>query len=283
LFAQGLVTTPEDFGTRADPPSHPGLLDWLASDFREHGSFKKLIRTIVLSGTYRQSSRASAKALQMDPGNVWLARGVRQRVEAESIRDIAMTASGLLDDKVGGESAFPRIPDGLINTAFGNQQSVWKDGEGKYRRGMYVFFKRAAPYPSLSVFDAPGAETACVRRARSNTPLQALTTLNDPVFVEAAQAMGLRVFREGGKSDAERITYAHRLATGRPPDAAEMKTLTDFLRKQRQHFAGNTASAVLVTAVDPANPPENLDLHQVAPWTLLSRLLLNLDETITKE
>lgn len=179
---------------------------------------------------------------------------------------------------------FPPIPDGVLNLGYGAPMK-WEvsTGEDRYRRGLYTFWKRAVPYPSLSVFDAPNADFACVRRVRSNTPLQALTTLNDPVFVEAAQAMGLRIWKEGGPDERSRAKYAFRLAVGRRPTNDEVRDLVRLALKERRHFHGDTARAVLVAAPDPANPPPGVDLHRVAPWAMVARVLLNMDETITRE
>jgi len=284
-FGQGLVTTAEDFGKRSDAPSNPALLDYLALEFQKSGwSWKHLHRLIVNSATYRQSSKITAPHLEKDPENRYLSRSPRFRVEAETIRDISLAVSGLLSPKVGGPSVYPPIQDGVLNLSYGKPMD-WRvsKGEDRYRRGMYTFWKRAVPYPNLLVFDAPQGDLSCTRRVRSNTPLQALTTLNDPSFFEAAQAFGLRIWREGGVTDESRLKYAFRLATGRIPDVIELKRLVAFLGEQRVNFQGKTASAVYVSSPDLSNLPPDLDLHQVAPWTMIARLLLNLDETITKE
>jgi hypothetical protein len=284
-FGQGLIPTSDDFGKRADAASHPALLDYLALEFQKSGwSWKHLHKLIVTSATYRQSSKIRPDDLEKDPSNRYLARAPRFRVEAETIRDISLAVSGLLSSKVGGPSVYPPIQDGVLNLGYGRAMD-WRvsKGEDRYRRGMYTFWKRAVPYPNLLVFDSPQGDVSCTRRARSNTPLQALTTLNDPTFFEAAQAMGLRVWREGGSTDDERMRYAFRLATGRPPDKVELQRLLRFLEEQRKNFEGNTAASVYVSSADLSNIPPNLDLHQVAPWTMVARLMLNLDETITKE
>jgi mono/diheme cytochrome c family protein len=284
-FGQGLVATPEDLGTRADPPSHPELLDWLASELVTSGwRMKALHRLIVTSATYKQASRLSPALLAADPFNRYLARAPRLRVEAETVHDVALAAAGLLSPKVGGPSVFPPIPDGVLSLSYGAPMK-WEVSAGadRHRRALYTFWKRSVPYPALSVFDAPNGEFSCVRRVRSNTPLQALTTLNDQVFMEASQAMALRIWKEGGKDDRSRATYAFRLATARPPTARELGVVLDLLRDQRKSLASDTARALQVAATDPAAPPAGLDLHEVAPWTMVARTLLNLDETITKE
>jgi hypothetical protein len=284
-FGAGLVTTPEDFGTRCEQPSHPELLDWLAVEFMEKGwSLKHLHRLIATSAAYRQSSRVTPQLQQADPTNRWLARAPRLRVEGEIIRDIALAAGGLLSHRVGGPSVFPPIPDGVMALGFGAPMK-WEPsvGEDRYRRGMYTFWKRSVPYPGLLVFDTPNADAACTRRIRSDTPLQALTTLNDQVFVEAAQALALRVWKEGGADDRAKMIHAFRLCTSRKPDEFELERLLSLLREQQGYFNGRTAAAVYVSAPDLNNLPPDVDLHKVAPWAVVARVLLNLDETITKE
>ncbi len=310
-FGQGLVLTPEDFGTRCEKPSHPELLDWLAVEFMksEVGSqkseekavpseaklpnsdsriptpwnLKNVHRLIVNSATYRQSSKLTPNFQDKDPYKKWLARAPRLRVEAEVVRDIALAASGLLTKKIGGPSVYPPIPEGVLSLGYG-AQLPWptEKGEDRYRRGMYTFWKRNVPYPSLSAFDAPAGDFSCTRRVKSNTPLQALTTLNDVTFMEAAQALALRVWKEGGATDQAKIGYAFQLCTGRKPDSLELSELTKLLQSHRADFKGKTAAAVYVTAMDLANLPDGMDLHELAPWTMVARVLLNLDETITK-
>jgi Protein of unknown function (DUF1553) len=309
-FGVGLVTTPEDFGSRCDRPSHPKLLDWLAVEFmsggageRENGraraeadsasspapssaawSIKHIHRVIVNSAVYRQSSRVRPRLLEADPSNTLLARAPRLRVEAEIVRDIALTAGGVLSEKIGGPSVYPPIPDGVLNLGYGAPMP-WPTSTGKdrYRRGMYTFWKRSVPYPALLVFDQPNGDFSCTRRISSNTPLQALTTLNDQMFVEAAQALALRVFKEGGATDRAKMIYAFRLCTGRNPDEFELQHLLALLRNEQVGFSGQTAAAVYVSSSDLNNLPENVDLHKVAAWTIVARVLLNLDETITRE
>ena len=250
-YGAGLVNSAEDFGSRCELPSHPQLLDWLAVEFRENGwSLKKLHRLIVTSATYRQSSKLTPKLLEADPYNRWLARAPRLRVDAEVVHDIALATGGLLSPKIGGPSVFPPIPDGVLSLGYGNPMK-WtnSEGEDRYRRGMYTFWKRSVPYPSLAVFDMPNADVACTRRVRSNTPLQALTVLNDKVFMEAAQAMALRVWKSS-TVDRERMIYAFKLCTGRQPDEVELRRLMTALGTQYANFAGNTAAAVYVSSAD---------------------------------
>ncbi len=307
-FGQGLVTTPEDFGTRCEKPSHPELLDWLAVEFMNADfgmrnadsnpnskiqnpkwSMKAIHRLIVTSATYRQSSAFNPNSkLQTpnsdDPNNRWLARAPRLRVEAEIVRDISLAAAGVLSRKIGGPSVFPLLPEGVLGLSYANfGKWEFSTGENHFRRGMYTFWKRSVPYPSLSVFDQPSADFACTRRVRSNTPLQALTTLNDQTFVEAAQLLALRVWKEGGATESAKMIYAFRLCTGRRPDAFELQKLLTLLREQQAYFKGRTAAAVYVSAPDLKNLAEGVDLEKIAPWTIVARVLLNLDETITKE
>jgi mono/diheme cytochrome c family protein len=284
-FGAGLVTTPEDFGKRCEPPSHPELLDWLAVEFIESGwSIKHIHRLIVGSAVYKQSSDFTPKLLEADPNNQWLARAPRLRVEAETVRDIALAASGLLNPELGGPPVYPPIPDGVLTLGYGRPMD-WptSTGEDRYRRAIYTFVKRSIPYPSLLVFDAPNADFSCTRRIRSNTPLQALTTLNDKMFMETAQGLALRVYKEGGATDRSKMIYAFRLCTGRHPDQFELQELLALLRKQRPNFRSNTSTAVYVAAADLSDIPKGVDLEKVAPWTMVARVLLNLDETITKE
>jgi hypothetical protein len=283
-FGRGLVASSEDFGTQGDRPTHPELLDWLAVEFMDHGwEVKHIQRLIAGSATYRQSSVVTPQMWERDQYNQLLARGPRTRVDAEIIRDIALSAGGLLDEKIGGPSVYPPIPDGVMALGYGSPMAWETTAKDRYRRGMYTFAKRSVPYPSLQVFDAPTGESPCPRRIRSNTPLQALTTLNDPVFVEAAQAMALRVWNHGGKSERSRINYAFELCTGRKPRSSEVETISSLLRDENSFFENHTARAVQVASPDPKAPPADVNLHRVAAWTMVSRVLLNLDETITKE
>ena len=218
-FGNGLVETPEDFGIRAPEPTHPELLDWLAVEFMDRGwSFKELHRIICNSATYRQSSRVTPELLERDPRNRLLARGARFRAEAEVVRDITLCASGLLSEKVGGPSVFPPVPDGLFALSF-IPVNFWNvaTGADRYRRALYTFRRRSIPDPVLASFDAPNGDLACIRRARSNTPLAALASLNGAVFVEAAQALAMRTLRDGGTTEGERAAFAFRLCTSRSP------------------------------------------------------------------
>ncbi|MEW6156947.1 MAG: DUF1549 and DUF1553 domain-containing protein, partial [Verrucomicrobiota bacterium] len=283
-FGQGLFTTPEDIGTRCETPSHPELLDWLAVEFMESGwSFKQMHRLITSSATYRQSSKLTPELLAKDPYNRLLARGPRFRVEGEIVQDIALAASGLLNRKIGGPSVRPPIPGSVGDTVYGGFSWPESTGADRYRRAMYTFWKRSLPFPALLAFDQPTAEVSCPRRVRSNTPLQALTTLNEKTFVEAAQAMGLRVLKEGGSDEQSRARFAFRLCTGRSPTDRELKSILEFWDEQFRYFEERTAAALSVALPDPKNVPAEVNLHKAAAWAMVSRALLNLDETITKE
>ena len=288
-FGTGLVPTPEDLGRQSEAPSHPELLDWLAVDFMERGwSMKAMHRLIVTSATYKQSSAVTPQLYSRDPYNRLLARGPRFRVEAEVVRDIALAASGLLNPEIGGPSVYPPSPAFLYLPPASYGPKIWQESKGpeRYRRALYTFRYRSVPYPMLQTFDAPNGDMACVRRARSNTPLQALTTLNEPLFVESARALALRIMREGGSSDAERLVYAFRRCLARKPTPPEEAELTALFEKQISRFSSGKANPWELAAEDPAHPPtlsRGATAARVAAWTAVSRVLLNLDETITKE
>jgi hypothetical protein len=282
LFGTGFVPTSEDLGTQSEKPSHPELLDWLAVDFMEHGwSIKQLQRSIVTSATYKQSSNVTPELLAKDPYNRLLARGPRFRVDAEVVRDIALSSSGLLNGKIGGPSVTPPAPDFLFLPPVSYGPKAWKvsNDEDRYRRALYTFSYRSVPYPALQAFDAPNGDAACVRRARSNTPLQALTTLNEPVFLEAARALAVRTLKEGGVTDNDRLTYAFRRVLARRPTPAESAELIALLNRSVSKVKPWELLDVKPewSSILPA-PPE-----KVAAWTIVARVLLNLDETITKE
>jgi mono/diheme cytochrome c family protein len=278
-FGRGLVETSEDFGTQGERPSHPELLDWLATELLRQGTrLKPIHRLIVLSSTYRQSSRVTPDLLGRDPYNRLLARGPRFRVEAEMVRDIALAASGLLSGKVGGPSVFPFQPEGIWDNPYSDDRWLTSAGEDRYRRAIYTFTRRTAPYPGLTVFDAPSREFCTVRRVRTNTPLQALTTLNDPVFVEAARALAVRTLKEAAATPEERAAHAFRLCTARRPKPPELAPLVSFEERQLARFKADPQAARAVAGV--ARPGEPAEL---AAWTMVASVLLNLDETLTKE
>ena len=276
-FGKGLVETENDFGSQGTPPSHPELLDWLATEFMGEGwSLKKMHRLIVMSATYRQSSNARKDLEMIDPVNRLLARQSRLRLDAEIVRDVALCASGLFSPKIGGPSVYPPLPAGVMT--LGQTRREWKPSTGAdhYRRGMYTFFWRATPHPGLMVFDAPDATSACTRRPRSNTPLQSLTLLNDQAYIEFAQALAARILKESGPREAERLEYGFRLCVGRKPLPEEKGVLEKILRLDGDLQAGKSPSLQFVK--NAPDPDKNLQ-----GWTTVARVLLNLDETITRE
>jgi hypothetical protein len=279
-FGTGLVETENDFGTQGTPPTHPELLDWLASEFvAGKWQVKAMHRLIVTSATYRQSSRHRSDLAMKDPRNKLLGRQSRLRLEAEVVRDSALASSGLLSHKLGGPSVFPPQPDGVFR--FTQIPREWKPSAGpdRYRRGLYTYFWRSAPHPALTVFDAPDSTTTCTRRNRSNTPLQALTLLNDQAFLEFAQGLAGRVLHEAPPTDAERIRHAFRLCLARFPSAREQELLTRLLSRQTTEFAADPEQArkLVPAGVAPA------DVSRRAAWTMIARVLQNLDEFITRE
>ena len=288
-FGEGIVSTPEDFGMRCDAPSHPELLDWLACEFMDSGwSVKSLHRLITESAAYRQTSRVTPELYTKDPYNRLLARGPRFRVEGEIVRDIALTASGLLNPELGGRSIYPPAPEFLFQPPASYGPKVWKEESGaeRYRRSLYIFKFRSVPYPMLQTFDAPNGDFSCVRRQRSNTPLQALVSLNETQFVECAQALARKALEEGGKTDADRVAYAFRRALSRLPNSDERKDLLALLDKEKRRLAEGWVNPLeLATGKDmkPANLPGGATPTQWAAYTVVSRVLLNLDETVTKE
>ena len=284
FFGRGLVATVEDFGTMGERPTHPELLDWLATEFvRQRWSQKAMHRLIVTSAAYRQASHATPELLKRDPNNLLLARGPRFRVEAEMVRDIALTAAGLLDRRIGGPSVYPPQPEGVAELSWGGGAWPTSTGGDRFRRGMYTFLKRTSPYPGMTVFDGTTADVTCVRRVRSNTPLQALTLMNDQVFVEAAQAIARRVMTEGPADTLGRARFVFRLCAAREPDGQELDRILAFHDKQLGRFRGGEANAAEVAVSAAIQPPAGADLNELAAWTTVSRALLNLDETITKE
>jgi hypothetical protein len=276
LFGRGLVKTTEDFGLQGSPPSHPELLDWLAAEFVKEGwSLKKLHRLIVTSATYRQSSKATPELTARDPENVLLARGPRGRLEAEQMRDAALSAAGLLSLKMGGPSVYPPQAEGVSEVAYGSPKWTASQGEDRYRRGLYTFAKRTAPYAMFNTFDAPTGEACLARREVSNNPLQALTLLNDVVFVEAAQTLG-KSFASASGSVEDRVRMLFRRVLTRPPTADETATLAGFLAKQLERFSHDEKQAREISGDAKAGTPER------AAWTALARALFNLDEAITR-
>ena len=280
FFGRGIVETTEDFGTQGERPSHPELLDWLATEFARQGwSMKALHRLIVTSATYRQSSKVSPALLERDPYNRLLERGPRFRMEAEMVRDVALAASGQLSRKIGGPSVFPPQPEGIWNIPYNDDRWIESQGEDRYRRGLYTFIRRTSPYPSLTTFDAPSREFCTVRRLRTNTPLQALTTMNDPGFFDAARALARRIVKDRGPDPRQRIEYGFRLCVARRPKAEELARLVTLYGQQVQRFKVDASAATEVAR----EASGDADIAEIAAWTMLSNVLLNLDETLTKE
>ncbi len=282
LFGTGLVTTINDFGVRGERPSHPGLLDWLAAEFINNGwSRKKLIKTIVMSETYQQSSDHRPELADIDPKNRLLARQNRFRVEAEAIRDISLAAAGLLSDKIGGPSVFPPIPPGVTDQNY-NSSFKWNvsPGEDRYRRGMYTYFKRTAPHPNLLTFDCPDSNVTNVERTRSNTPLAALITLNNETFSEAAQALARRILTDQAEGDdAAKITRAFRICLSRAPEKSELERLSSLLAESRAYYRGKPEDA---TALAGTYIPESGTAEETASWIATVRVILNLDEFLVR-
>jgi hypothetical protein len=282
IFGRGLVETVEDFGTQGERPTHPQLLDWLATEFAgENWNIKAMLRLLVTSAAYRQSSATTPETLERDPYNRLYARGPRFRVAAEAVRDIALEASGLLSPKIGGPSVFPYQPDGIWTQIYSSDKWETSKGGDQFRRGIYTFWRRTSPYPSFVSFDAPSRELMCPRRQRSNTPLQALTTLNDPSVVEAAQALARRVMTESQGSPEARVAYGFRLCVARRPHPNETKRLVELYEQELAQFHQNPDAAKKLATGDLGKPPENLSIEKLAAWTVVANVLLNLDETIT--
>jgi len=288
-FGGGLVVTSENFGSQAEAPSHPELLDWLAGEFVDSGwDVKAMQRRIVTSATYRQSSRLTAEMLSRDPLNRLLARGTRYRLAAEMVRDSALAAAGLLSGKVGGPSVYPYQPPGLwkemsIGLWFSGQEYAVGSGEDLYRRSMYTVWRRTIPPPSLQAFDAPDREECTSRRARTNTPLQALVLMNDPTYVEAARVLAGRMINEGGSRPDQRIQYAYRRTLARDASPEESELLAGLAREQHQVFREHEGSAPALLAVGEAPGNPAIENAELAAWTTVASTILNLDEAISKE
>ncbi len=273
LFGHGLVTTPDDFGTRSSPPSHPDLLDWLATEFvQRKWDIKAMLKVMVMSAMYRQSSIRIPNSAKLLVGHE------RQRLPAESIRDNALAVSGLLNRKIGGPSVRPPQPASVIKEAF---QAKWEPSKGadQYRRGLYTFIQRTAPFGQMVTFDFPDNNQPCTRRERSNTPLQALNLLNDPTFFAAAQALAARVLREGGETTRERLDHVFLLCLARAPSAAERERLEKYLAAQVEILMDDPKAAKAMAS----KPVAGIELAEQAAWVGVASVLLNLDEFITKE
>jgi hypothetical protein len=275
IFGRGLVETSEDFGAQGSPPTHPELLDWLATELVARGwSQKAIIRAIVLSSTYRQTSAVAPQLTEHDPYNRLLARGPRVRMEAEMVRDVALAASGLLSPKMFGPSVFPPQPDGIWNMPYSSDKWTTSTGEDRYRRSLYTFWRRTSPYPSFMTFDATSREFCTVRRVRTNTPLQALTLLNDPASFEAARALAGRMLA-AGPDVRSRAAFGIKLVLSREARPAELDRLASMYEQELAHYRTGDGAA--------AGPAARSDAPDVAAWTMVANVLLNLDETVTKE
>jgi hypothetical protein len=282
-FGAGLVRTVEDFGSQGEWPSHPELLDWLATEFVRTGwDMKGVQKTIVMSATYRQSSRTTPELLQKDPENRLLARGTRVRLPAGMLRDQALAISGLLVDKIGGPSVKPYQPAGLWKELSGGDDYKPDTGPGLHRRSLYTYWKRTAPPPMMMNFDAAGRETCVVREFRTNTPLQALNLMNDATYLEAARKMAERMIREGGETAASRIAYGFELATARMPRERESQILAESLKFYRDEFTDPAAAARYLSQGE-APRDEKLDARELAAYAAIASLILNLDAAVTKE
>ena len=285
LFGAGLVRTPEDFGSQGDQPTHPRLLDWLAAEFMENGwDVKALLRTVVTSATYRQSSRQSPELSRRDPENRLLARAPRLRLPAQVIRDQALAVSGLLAEKLGGPSVKPYQPPGLWQELTFKKGGYEADqGEGLYRRSLYTFWRRTIAPPAMVTFDASTREACVVRNDRTNTPLQALNLMNDETYLEASRRLAERMLEEGGSTPLARVAYGFRLVTARWPRTSEQTALVEALVRFEEDFRSRPQEALDYLSAGASAPNENLDAQELASYAGLASVILNLDEAITKE
>jgi hypothetical protein len=287
LFGTGIVATSEDFGTRSEFPSHPELLDWLATELiRDKWDLKAMWKTMVMSRTYRQSSDVSARLETLDPNNRLLARGPRLRLSAEVLRDQALMVSGLLREKIGGPSVRPYQPAGVWDdvSVYGNLHNYKPDDDPNlHRRSLYTIWKRTAAPPDMTLFDAPSRETCRVRRARTDTPLQALVMLNDETYVEAARSLGQRMIEMGGPDARSRVTFAFRTVLGREPTAQESHIVTAGISRREEHYRANPSAAKKLVSIGKVPRDPNLDPAALAAYTIAASTILNLDETMTKQ
>lgn len=285
LFGKGLVRTPEDFGAQGEYPTHPELLDWLAVDFRENGwDVQRFLKQIVMSHTYRQTSRVTPELLEQDPENILLARAPRFRLQSEFIRDNALAISGLLNDKMGGPGVKPYQPPGLWAEVGlgGNPKFKRDDGEKLFRRSLYSYWKRSAPPPNMQIFDAPTREKCTINRPRTNTPLQALVMLNDVQFVEASRQMAAKIMQSSAVLPAERLEQGFLLSVARPPSLTEQSVLTQLYQQTLQYYREHTDEATQLLSQGETKNPDGLDPAEHAAWTIVASTLLNMDETLTR-
>jgi hypothetical protein len=288
-FGTGLVKTTENFGSQGEPPSHPELLDWLATEFVRTGwDVKAMQRLMVTSAAYRRASNVTPALLEKDPENRLLARGPRYRLPGEMVRDNALAVSGLLNDSVGGKSVFPYQPAGLweemaFGDGFSMQTYVQSHGADLYRRSMYTFWKRTSPPAQLTTFDAPDREKCTVRRTTTNTPLQALVLLNDPIYIEAARSLAERVIKTAGPKPSRRAALAFELATARPATRSELSVLLRLAKSQQAHFRQSPQEAEALLKNGESAYDAKIPAIDLATWTMVASTVLNLDETISKE
>ena len=285
LFGNGIVKTIEEFGSQGDWPSNLQLLDWLAVDFRKSGwDVKRMLKQMIMSSAYRQNAQVSEALLKLDPENRLLGRGPRFRLQAEFIRDTILAASGILVTDIGGKGVKPYQPPGLWNelSLGGNVRFVQDHGEKLYRRGMYTYWKRSAPAPSLTIFDTPTREKCVLRRSRTNTPLQALVLLNDPQYIEAARNLAQKVALEAGDSLAARIVLAYRLATAHRPSFKTLNILKAAYKEELAIFRKDPARAAKLLKVGESKRDETIDAAEHAALTIITSMILNLDATVTK-
>jgi hypothetical protein len=287
FFGIGLVKTSGDFGSQGEPPVNQALLDWLSVDFRESGwNVKRLVRLMVTSAAYMQDSKADPKKLEIDPENRLLSHGPRFRLDAEVLRDQALSLSGLLNSQIGGKGVKTYQPINIWEPVgfVGSNTRDYKQDEGSalYRRSLYMFWKRTAPHPAMTTFDAPSRESFCVRRERSNTPLQALVLMNDVQHYEAARNLAQRLILEGGKTPDDRLAWGFRLVTAREPNATELTLLKSLLTDELARYKKDPEAAKKAIANGQSKPNPALDSAELAAYTLVGNLLLNLDETVMK-
>jgi hypothetical protein len=284
LFGTGIVKTVDDFGSQGDSPSHPELLDWLATEFVRTGwNVKQMQKTMVMSAAYRQASAATPELVQKDPENRLLAHGPRFRLPAEIVRDQALSMAGLLVEKQGGPSVKPYQPEGLWSDLTQQGQYIQEHGENLYRRSLYTFWKRTIPPPSMANFDAPTRESCIVQRGFTNSPLQALDLMNDVTYLEASRVLAERMMKEGGAAPEQRIAFAFRLATGRRPTAKESQILAGSLNYALDRFQTRPENAEKFLSAGEHPRDAKLDAKELAAYTSVASLIINLDETVTKE
>lgn len=282
LFGIGIVETEEDFGALGALPTHPELLDWLAAEFRDNGwSLKKLVKTILMSHTYRQSSAVTAELRAIDPRNEYFSRGARFRLSAETVRDESLAVSGLLSEKMGGPPVMPPQPDGMWRSTYNGQKWVNAEGEDRFRRALYTYLKRTTPYPSMTTFDGGSGEVCQIRRIRTNTPLQALVTLNDPVFLEAAGALANRMAAIEG-NPADRAEHGLRLALIRPIQEGESLPLTTLLQDVQKSYSAKNLDATSLIHSSRTTTPNGMSDAEFASWIVVANTILNLDEFLTR-